>query len=139
MVLTELPGNKQTAKAAAEWSPEVDLVLSALEAAGSATATDERRRTQRMSYRVKAELQLFSDPSGAEPWVLFTRDINPKGLGFITRHRLPLGYGGKVRIPSPTGQMMTIHCTLYRCREAAPGWFEGAMYFNRDQWTFSLQ
>jgi hypothetical protein len=137
VVLTELPGNKQTDAAADEWSPEVDLVLSALEA--GSVAADERRRAQRMSYRVKAELQLFSDSSGAEPWVLFTRDVNPKGLGFITRHRLPLGYGGKIRLPSPTGQMMTIHCTLYRCREAAQGWFEGALYFNRDQWTFALQ
>jgi hypothetical protein len=90
-----------------------------------------------MDYRVRAQLQLFADPPGADPWILYTRDINPKGLGFITRHRLPLGYGGKIQLPSPTSQIVTIHCTLYRCREAAQGWFEGALYFNRDQWTFS--
>ncbi|HEX8521328.1 MAG TPA: PilZ domain-containing protein [Tepidisphaeraceae bacterium] len=121
---------------ATDWPPEVDLILSALEAGG---ATDERRRVQRMKYHVKAELRLFSDQPAADPWVLYTRDVNPKGLGFITSHRLPLGYGGKLILPSPTGQPITIHCTLYRCREAAHGWFEGALYFNREQWTFSLQ
>ena len=132
-MLTELP-RKQAAAAADAWPAEVDLILSALEAGGAA---EERRRTQRMDYRVRAQLQLFADPPTADPWILYTRDVNPKGLGFITRHRLPLGYGGKIQLPSPTGQIINIHCTLYRCREAAQGWFEGALYFNRDQWTFA--
>jgi hypothetical protein len=118
------------------WPPEVDLILSALEAGG---AHEERRRVKRMKYQVKADLRLFSDAPSADSWTLYTRDVNPKGLGFITQHRLPLGYGGKLLLPSPTGQIVTIHCTLYRCRETAQGWFEGALYFNRDQWTFSLQ
>ena len=132
-MLTEL--DSKQAKTAEEWSAEVDLILSALEAGA---APDERRRSDRMRYRTKAQLKLFSDAPGADPSVLFTRDVSPKGLGFITRHRLPLGYGGKIVLPSPTGQLVTIHCTLYRCREAAQGWFEGALYFNREQWTFSL-
>ena len=132
-MLTELP-KKPPEAATEDWPPEVDLILSALEAGG---AGEERRRTQRMDYRVRAQLQLFADPAGSDPWMLYTRDVNAKGLGFITRHRLPLGYGGKIQIPSPTGQLVTVHCTLYRCREAAQGWFEGALYFNREQWTFS--
>ena len=119
-----------------EWSSEVDLILSALEAGG---APEERRRAERIAYRVKAALRLFSDAPGADAWTLFTRDVNTKGLGFITRHRLPLGYGGKLQLPSPNGQVVTIHVTLYRCREAAKGWFEGALYFNREQWMFSMQ
>ena len=132
-MLTELE-NKQAA--AEDWSAEVDLILSALEAGA---APEDRRSGGRMSYRVKAELRLFSDAPAADPWLLFTRDVSPKGLGFITRHRLPLGYGGKIVLPTPTGQMVTIHCTLYRCREAASGWFEGALYFNRPQWVFTVQ
>ena len=120
----------------AEWPAEVDLILSALEAGG---ACEERRRAQRNRYNVMAQLRLFSDPAGTKPWVLFTRDVNRKGIGFITRHRLPLGYGGKVQLSSPNGQLVTVHCTLYRCREAAQGWFEGALYFNREQWNFSSQ
>ncbi len=119
-----------------DWPREVELILSALEAGG---APEERRRVRRIKYHVKAELKLFSDVPSAEPWTLYTRDVNPKGVGFLTQHRLPLGYGGKLQIPSPHGQMVTIHCTLYRCRETSHGWFEGALYFNREQWAFSLQ
>jgi hypothetical protein len=32
-----------------------------------------------------------------------------------------------------------VHCTLLRCREAAPGWFEGSVYFNREQPQFDLR
>lgn len=134
-MLTELPENQQNSQVADEWSPEVDLILSALEAG---CAAEDRRNGARMSYRVKADLKLFSDPASASAWTLFTRDVSPKGVGFITRHRLPLGYGGKIQLPSPNGQTVTVHCTLYRCREAAQGWFEGALYFNRPQWVFSL-
>jgi hypothetical protein len=132
-VSTDLREPQNSANA---WPPEVDLILSALEAGG---AHEERRRVKRTRYQVQAQLRLFSDPPGTDPWILYTRDINPKGLGFITQHRLPLGYGGKLQIPSTNGQIVTIHCTLYRCRESAQGWFEGALYFNREQWIFSLQ
>ena len=29
---------------------------------------------------------------------IYTRDVCPRSLGFVTRHRLPLGYGGVVEI-----------------------------------------
>ena len=51
---------------------------------------DDRRLRSRTPYRVRAELKLFSDPAEAAPWLLFTRDIDAKGVGFITAHRLPL-------------------------------------------------
>src|SRR4051812_21741063 len=84
------------------WPAEVDLILSAMDAAHD--PHDERREHGRRLYRVRAELRLFSDLPGAEPWVLYTRDINPRGIGFITPHRLPLGYGGHVELPSPKGR-----------------------------------
>jgi hypothetical protein len=31
---------------------------------------------------------------------------------------------------------VTIRCTLLRCRETAPGWYEGALHFNRNQIVF---
>ncbi len=67
------------------------------------------------------------------------RDINPQGLGFVTRHRLPLGYGGILTIPTPSGKPAKVDCTLLRCREAVQGWFEGGMYFNRPQIAFALE
>lgn len=114
---------------------EADLIISALEAA--APAHDNRRKHPRRSYRVQAEMRLFIDEVGAAPWRLYTRDVSARGLGFVTRDRLPLGYGAIVRLQGPNGKPQVINGTLYRCREIGNGWFEGAFYFNREQWMFS--
>ncbi|HEY7117124.1 MAG TPA: PilZ domain-containing protein [Tepidisphaeraceae bacterium] len=111
--------------------PEVEFILSALEAGQFSGLT--RRREQRRRYRVEATLKLFSDTPQTAPWTLYTRDVSHQGLGFVTRHRLPLGYGGILTITSPQGKSVSIDCTLLRCREAVSGWFEGSMYFNREQ------
>jgi len=116
------------------WPPEVGIILSALEAGDH--HDEERRQVQRGSYRVLAALRLFSDPPGSDAWSLYTRDASPRGMGFITPHQLPLGHGGLVELVDPYGNEIAVSCTLYRCRLAAPGWFEGALYFNRDQWVF---
>jgi hypothetical protein len=50
---------------------------------------------------------------------------------------LPLGYGGIVELATPDGETVRAHCTLLRCRMAAPGWYEGALYFNRPQESFA--
>jgi hypothetical protein len=120
------------------WPKEVDLILSALDAGKSADDGD-RRLGSRTPYRVRANLRLFSDQPGSDPYVLYTRDVDPRGMGFITPHRLPLGYGGDVELFTPRGNKLRVHCTLLRCRQAAPGWYEGAAYFNREQWLFQVE
>ncbi|HTL29542.1 MAG TPA: hypothetical protein VL282_09975 [Tepidisphaeraceae bacterium] len=117
------------------WPPEVELILSAMDAAHDPSTTEHRKRP-RMLYRVRGELRLFSDAADSPPWEIYTRDCDDRGLGFITPHRLPLGYGGALEIVNPRGHRATIDCTLFRCREAVPGWFEGALHFNRAQWPF---
>jgi PilZ domain len=116
---------------------EADFIISALEA-GSHAGFDgkERRKADRFRYRVAASLKLFSDSPQSPPWTLYVRDVGTGGLGFVTRHRLPLGYGGILTIVAPEGKTLTIDCTLLRCREAIQGWFEGSMYFNREQGAF---
>lgn len=123
------------------WPAQAELVLSALEAGQfgpvRAGAAANRRALPRRPYRVRAALRLFSDADQTPPRPLFTRDIHARGLGFITPHRLPLGHGGVVELPTADGgRTVTVACTLLRCREAAPGWFEGSLYFNRDQPEF---
>ena len=118
-----------------EWLAEAELILSALEA--GAPAHDNRRRHPRRRYRVVADLRLFSDAAGSAGWRLFTRDVSARGLGFITRNRLPLGYGGVVEFAGPDGRPVQITGTLFRCREIGNGWYEGALYFNREQWMFA--
>jgi hypothetical protein len=117
------------------WPAEVDLILSALEAAGE--SHENHRKHPRMPYRVMADLRLFSDPPGIAPWRLYTRDVSARGLGFVTPHRLPLGYGGIVQLQSPAGRTVSVNCTLFRCRDIGGGFFEGALYFNREQWMFA--
>jgi len=119
---------------AGDWPPQVELIMSALDI-GQFERSD-RRQTSRQSYRVKAQLRLFSDAPRSAPWVIYTRDIDARGVGFLSPHRLPLGYGGSIDLPDVSGQVVRVNCTLLRCREAAPGWYEGALYFNREQRDF---
>lgn len=117
-----------------DFPAQVELILSAIET--GQFSPRERRCTSRAPYRTEAMLRLFSDLPDTPAWKLFTRDVNARGVGFITPHRLPLGYGGLIELPAPNGTPRTIPCTLLRCREAAPGWYEGSLYFNRHQPDF---
>jgi hypothetical protein len=110
----------------------VAMVMSALEA-GDHSREIEKRAVPRNSYRTTTQLRLFRDERATPTWTLYTRDINRRGMGFVTSHRLPLGYGGVVMLPDADGEPRGVHCTLSRCREASPGWFEGCLHFNREQ------
>jgi hypothetical protein len=132
---TVTAGDGQPREGDQDWPPQVDLILSAIETGQfrkPATSLD-RRTGCRVPYRVRACLRLFSDTPQTGPHVVYTRDVHVRGIGFITPQRLPLGHGGLIELPAPDGGTVSIHCTLLRCREAAPGWYEGAVYFNRDQ------
>jgi hypothetical protein len=130
MVLTEKPRI-----AGRHWPPEVDLIISALRA--GETSQDDRRKLPRAEYRVKASLRLFSDRPETPHWVIYTCDVNERGLGFISPARLPLSHGGILEIPTPDGQTASIPVTLYRCSEVSPGWYRCALYFNREQSVFA--
>ena len=129
------------------WPPEVDLILSAMEAAHgdphvdphAELAAPERRHGGRAPYRVRAALRLFSDAPGEGPWSLYTRDVDRRGMGFITSRRLPLGYGGTVELHAPNGRKLIVPCTLFRCRQTVQGWYEGALHFNREQDGFDVE
>jgi len=112
---------------------ELEFIMSALDAA---SYSHERRRTVRYPYRVRAVLRLYAEIEDATPCLLHTRDITSRSLGFVTRRRLPLGYGGTVDLPDPKGVIRSIDCTLLRCRELTNGWYEGSLYFNREQYDF---
>lgn len=130
MVLTKKPQ-----PAGRHWPAEVDLIISALRAGES--PGDDRRKLPRAEYRVKASLRLFSDRPETPQWVLYTSDINERGVGFVSPARLPLSHGGILEIQTPDGQTASIHVTLYRCSEISPGWYRGALYFNREQLAFA--
>ena len=114
----------------------VAMVMSAMEAAHH--VQEERRLTRREPYRTITQLRLFRDLPTQPAWELFTRDINRRGMGFITRHRLPLGYGGIIVLPNENKEAVSVHCSLTRCREAIAGWYEGSICFNREQPQFDI-
>ncbi len=115
---------------------EVEFILTALEAGGHPhQGAANRRQGQRTPFRSVVHLRLFSDAAASRPWVLYARDVNRKALGFITRHRLPLGYGGTLLVRARRGQSVSADCTVHRCRETVSGWFEGCLTFNRAQWS----
>ena len=116
---------------------EVEFIISALEAGPK--PAEERQKLRRTAYRVVATLKLFSDDAEAPPTVLYTRHVNEQAVGVLSPQPLTLSHGGVIRIPSPKGEMMEIACTVLRCREVAAGWYEGALYFNRDQPCFAAE
>lgn len=129
----EMPPPCEEVAPGAPWPAMAELILSAMDSGRHGASADNRRALARLPYRVRGRLKLFSDGPHCTPREIYTRDAHARGLGFITPHRLPLGYGGFVEFPGPDGRPRRIQCTLNRCREAAPGWFEGAVCFNREQ------
>ena len=131
--------NSLLADATAPFPAEVEFLISALEA-GPKPLID-RQKERRTQYRVRATLKLFSDAPEAKPALLYTRNVTSQALAFLTNDVLTLSHGGILRIPSPspTGELLKINCTVLRYREAAPGWFEGAVYFNREQGFFAAE
>jgi hypothetical protein len=115
------------------WPAMAEMILSALESGAHQAKSTNRRGGSRVAHRVRGRLRLFSDNAHDPVREIFTRDVHARGLGFITPHRLPLGHGGFISFVAPDGRPRRLQCTLHRCREAAPGWFEGALCFNREQ------
>ena len=81
----------------------------------------------------------IATPTAPPPWTIYTRDSNARGLGFITPHLLPLGYGGVIQIEMPGGNPAAIACTLLRCKEIAKGWYDGSLYFHRERAEFDVR
>jgi hypothetical protein len=111
--------------------PEVEFLISALEVAPRPLV--ERQQLKRTRYRVAASMRLFSDPLDEPRAVVYTRHVNEKAVGFVTQTPLALSHGGVIEMQMPDGRTESIGCTVIRCRQAAPGWYEGAVYFNRPQ------
>lgn len=113
------------------WPAEVSMILSAMDMAERPDV--DRRAAGRRSHRARADLRLYAHDPMNPPAELFTRDVSPMGLGFITRNPLPLGYNGLVRLTLADGEVVTASCSIYRCREAVGGWYEGALHFTQRQ------
>ncbi len=134
MVLVDGPERESQLTNPPPFPQEVEFVISALEAGHK--PHNDRHKVKRAAYRVQAELRLFSDSPDHRGYALYTRDISTKALGFVCDRYITLSHGGVLSIRGPEGRIRQIYCTVLRCREAAPGWYEGSLYFNREQPDF---
>lgn len=119
------------------WPTMATLILSALEAGAMPQAN--RRARGRVPYNARATLRLSGDAPGDEPRVLFTRDVNPHGLGFINVGQLPLGAAGVLRIAAPDGSMKDVECTVARSRVLWADWCDGGVTFRFEQREFATE
>ena len=113
---------------------EAAMVLSAMEAAEKGSrpsGADRRESSGRVPWRVKAHLKLWADGDDGEAWTLFTRDVDPRAMGFICRDNIPLGYGGVLTFIGPGSRRQRLEVTITRCRPCSSGWCEGALHFNQ--------
>src|SRR5687768_5238496 len=119
MVLVGIQEDREQTPSVGEAYPrEVEFVISALEA--GPRPQHERQKVKRTRYRARATLHLFSDGAEGAPALLYSRHVSAQALGFLTSRRLPLSYGGMLKIPTPDGRVVEVACTVLRCREAAP-------------------
>ena len=95
-----------------------------------------KRQPMTVTVVPKGDLEVIAHQRKPRPAHLKALTASMERMGFITPHRLPLGYGGWVELLSPRGRKIRAHCTLFRCREAVKGWYDGALYFNREQHVF---
>jgi hypothetical protein len=97
----------------------------------------ERRRIPRKRYRVEAGIVLLHGGQGEQDMKLYTRDVNPWALGFITPHALPAYEHAVVHMPGMDGEMLRIKCLIRRCTSLEAGWFQGVIDFEREYREFA--
>jgi hypothetical protein len=93
----------------------------------------ERRRVRRASYRMQAWLQPVDETGALRCPVVFCRDLDDHGMGFIAHHDLSALDVAMLCLPANTGRQTRIKCYIRRSREFANGWFEGVVEFIEPQ------
>ncbi|HLL90571.1 MAG TPA: hypothetical protein VK324_14820 [Tepidisphaeraceae bacterium] len=118
----------------AHWPSDAKRLLATLDGPGSVPAVLERRRGPRARYNVAATLEP-AEPLALKvpPKTLYVRDINRWGAGFIVGLRLNVRSRAVVALAAPGGATLSVRCVVRRCREYAPGWFEGVLDFDAEQ------
>jgi hypothetical protein len=113
------------------WPADAQAAMSKLET--SFAPLTEHRAAERRRYRTTARFWIAAEQSTQ----FYVRDVSARGLGFICKDALTESLRGKLRLALPDGGMMQVTGTILRCREFAPGWYEGALQFAREQGVFS--
>jgi len=130
---------KSTGSVTDSWPADVREVLGSLE--GMFPPMMERRKVARDRYYAQATLVV--EPSAPTPTrtpttqFVYIRDINIWAAGYITNQRLSAYGHATVSLVAPDGTLTTTRCMIRRCREFAPGWFDGVLEFDNAVERFS--
>jgi hypothetical protein len=96
---------------------------------GEESPAANRRREARCAYQISAVLKNSSDGDAEVRRRIYTRDANQWGVGFVTQEPVPVGAEAYLLLTTPDGNDVHVRCCIIRCREALPGWYEGAAVF----------
>jgi hypothetical protein len=93
----------------------------------------ERRRVSRSCYRTQAWLQPVDETGAIRCPIVFSRDLDGYGMGFIAHHDLSALDLAVLCLPVNEGRTARIKCHIRRSREFANGWYEGVVEFTEPQ------
>ena len=110
------------------WPSEVREAFNALE---SFAPRCERRKLRRTRYYAAAEM--LASLGGPAP--VYTRDVNPWLIGMVTSCHLNNYDHVMLHLPLPN-QMLEVECTVRRCVEFIPGWYDCSLHFRHEQSLF---
>ena len=74
----------------------------------------ERRHVSRARYQTRAWLQPFDETGAIRSPVIFTRDLDPHGLGFIARQDLAVLGRAVLHLPACNGATVRVRCRIRR-------------------------
>jgi hypothetical protein len=107
-------------------------VLEAFRALEGFAPRCERRKLRRTRYYTAAQMLVSLDG----PATVYTRDVNPWLIGLVGNVHLDNYDHVMLHLPLPDQPAMEVECTVRRCQEFLPGWFDYALHFRHEQPLF---
>jgi len=118
------------------WPAEAAAAVAALRA--QTGALFERRSEHRHRYEVWATLVTDGQPyDGTTPHTIYTRDAEPRAVGFVTSEPIVPGSRATFHVTGPDGRPMVLTCHVRRCRAFRPGWYEGVLLLADEVMAFA--
>ena len=116
----------------AELPEDVREVMEMLGGHAPPAAVVDRRRSERVPHHVRAAMEI-DDALQHTRQTIYTRDVSSWGVGFISRVPLPTGANAMLHIAGVHGRTLQVMCSVIRCREVLPGWYEGAAVLFKEE------
>lgn len=126
--------SKPQAQGAAAIPADAQIVIALLN--GEAGPATDRRRFVRTSYQIAGALESVGEPIPMR-WIIYTRDANQWGVGFVTQEPLPIAKDVTLHL-AVAGTILCLRGCIVRSREVLPGWYDGAMLLYEEEPRLAL-